>query len=218
MGLIDQIIQRLLQPLIDRVKRWLGPFGRLLDEFVNGYRHLVSLRDRANKLVRSVISEIDAWRTFHQNFAWRTRVINLRAAYDQTRELLDEFVAAGHAVRDLWLDLERTIKGAPEPEELSEEVAGAIESPEGIEGLARLFPKLAKVGEKILGVVAIVVQGLEGLSDAVDDIQGIVDTARALREEIEFGSTIFLQQGNRRRVVRTVDGDSIKIRLGNLHS
>jgi len=216
--MLRNLLERLLRPIIDRLKAWLGPFGHLIDEVINGYSKLLTVVSRGQDLISSTIDEVSAWRSFRTNFAWRTRVINLKTAYERTADLVQMFREAAAAIRDLWLDLQRTIKGAPEPEELTQEAQAAIESPEGIEGLARLFPRLAKLGEKLLGGVLIVIQGLEGLSDAIDDLQAILDAVTALREELETGSTIFLQQNNRRRSVKTEHGEVINLRIGKLHS
>jgi hypothetical protein len=217
-ALIDDLLNRLLRPIIERIKRWLGPFGHLIDEVISGYGHVLTFIDRGKDLIQSVIDEVHAWTTFREHFAWRTRVINLRIAHDATVDLIDQVKQAGASIRDLWLDLQRTIKGSPEPEELTKEAEAALEAPEGVEGLARLFPRLAKFGEKLLGGVLIIVQGLEGLSDAIDDLQQIVDTVTSLREELETGSTIFLSQSNKRKTVKTVDGEVLKLRVGKLHS
>jgi hypothetical protein len=216
-GLIDDLLKRLLRPIIDRIKRWLGPFGKLLDKIIEGYAHLLTFLDRSKQLLELVVAEVVAWKHFKENIAFRTKVINLVIARRKTEEFINAFSDAWNAIRDLFKDIQRTVKGAPEPEELAGDVAKAIEDPEGVEGLARLFPKLAKLGEKLLGAVVIFVQGLEGASDAVDDLLIIARQLQALRLEIEELDTVFLSQKNRRKVVTLNDGSKMRIRIGNLH-
>jgi hypothetical protein len=84
--------------------------------------------------------------------------------------------------------------------------------------LLEKFPRLAKGLEKVLGFVALLADALESISSGIDDLQAILDTITAIREEVETGSTVFLQQKNSRKSLALRDGGSIKIRVGNLHS
>jgi hypothetical protein len=216
-ALLDDIISRLIQPILDKVKRWLGPFGKLIDHVIEGYKHLLNIGKTLVDLRDEIVGEIKAWQSFKEDIHFRTRVISLPIAVEQTRNFIEGFATAWHAIIDLFKDIQRTIKGAPEPEDLAKDVESAVSSPDSAEGLAKLFPKLAKLGERVLGAVLIIVQGLEGLSDALDDFKKIVDQAKAVREEIETGATVFLKQSNRRKTVRLDDGTTMKIRVGKLH-
>lgn len=211
-------LERLLGPIIHRVLQWLGPFGDLLRRIVDSYASIRTIFDRAQKFVSSVISEGQEWNRFRANFAWRTRVINLKIAYEQTSALVQQILGVWSSIKDLIKDAQQQIKGAPEPEELATDIAEGVSLDEGVSGLAKLFPKLARLGTKILGVVTILLNAAEGISRAIDDLQQIVDAVTALRQELEFGSTIFLSQKNPRRTIKLADGGSMKIRLGNLHS
>jgi len=215
---LGDALNRVLKPLIDRVLTWLGPFGKIIQEIVASYGNLLTLISRTVALRDEIVSEIAAWKNFRENIAWRTRVINLKTAYDKTNEFIAGFTRAWRAIVDLIKDLQRTIKGAPEPEDLAAEGAEAVVDEGGISGLEKLFPKLAKFGEKLLGVVLIVLQGLEGVSDAINDFKEIVDQAKAFRLELEQLDTVFLSQGNKRKVVTLTDGTKMKIRVGKLHS
>jgi len=216
-GLLQEIENRILSPILAAVKKWLGPFGHVFDKIKDSITHLLRIRETVQTLADSVKEEITGWSKFRQNLRVKSRVINIPKAYDKTKELITGFGDAWHAAIDVFKDIQRTLKGAPEPEEFAAEEATAFTEEGGAEGLAKLFPKLAKFGEKALGVVTIFVQALEGIADALDDLQTIVDEAKRIREEIETGESFFLSQSNPRRTEVLQDGSKIRVRLGKLH-
>jgi hypothetical protein len=59
---------------------------------------------------------------------------------------------------------------------------------------------------------------LEQIADVIDDLQTVVDELKRIRLEIEKLDTIFLQQGNKRKTLQLLNGKSIRIRVGRLHS
>lgn len=217
MSLIGDIASRLLQPLIDAIKRALGPFGKALDlisKFFTGFR------DSFNKglsLSEEIITEIREWRNFKENIHVKQRVINLPIAIDQSIALLDQIKAAWNAIIDLAQQIKKQAQGQTEdPTTEAEEAVSDIES-SGVKSILEKFPKLAKGLEKLLGFLAVAVGVLESIQSAIDDLSNIVAAIRGIREEIETGSTIFLSQSNPRKTVTLEDGSTMKIRVGNLH-
>jgi phage-related minor tail protein len=207
----------LFNPLLDAVKRALGPFGKLFDLIGKFWTNLTSLGSRVQRLYLSILAEIQAWRTFKEDISFRTRVINVKSAIEKTGEFIDQFKAAWSAVKDLVQNLKGKFETAGDPVGDAKAAVDDIEA-SGFKGILEKFPKLAKGLEKVLGFVALLADALESISSGIDDLQAILDTITALREEIETGSTVFLQQKNARRYVKLKDGGSIKIRVGNLHA
>jgi len=208
----------LLQPLLNKVKAALGPFGRMFDILGSAWQRTVDLKTNVTKLVNSILAEIAAWRNFKEDIAFRTRVINLPNAIDKTQEFLAQIRSGWDAIVALWNDLRGKLDlGGGNPTEEAEQAIKDIEN-SGFRDFFAKFPNLLKGAEKVLGFVVILGDALTSLLDAIDDLQRIVDTVKAIREEVETGSTIFLQNKNPRRTLKLADGGSIKIRVGNLHS
>jgi phage-related minor tail protein len=207
----------LFNPLLDAIKRALGPFGKLFDLIGKFWTNLTSLGSRVQRLYLSILAEIQAWRTFKEDISFRTRVINVKSAIEKTGEFIDQFKAAWSAVKDLVENLKGKFQTAGDPVGDAKAAVDDIEA-SGFKGILEKFPRLAKGLEKVLGFVALLADALESISSGIDDLQAILDTITALREEIETGSTVFLQQKNARRYVKLKDGGSIKIRVGNLHA
>jgi hypothetical protein len=208
----------LFNPVLSFLKRILGPFGKLFDLIGKTFTGFKDSFEKGVELSVEIISEIHEWRNFREQIPVRTGVISLPAALEKSEELIDQIRAAWDAIIDLAKEVQKQAKGQQEsPVEEAEEAARDIES-SGIKSILEKFPKLAKGLEKILGFLAILVGVLESIQKAIDDIKNIVDAIKGIREEIETGSTIFLQQKNQRRIVKLADGTSMKIRVGNLHS
>jgi hypothetical protein len=189
----------------------------LFDLLGKFWTNITHLWENIEKLVQSILSEINAWRNFKEEIAFKYRVVSLPAAIDKSRQLLDQIISAKDAVIDLWNQLKGKFEATGNPTEEAEQAIQDIEA-SGFKAILEKFPKLVKGAEKVLGFVAIVADALESIIAAVQDLQAIVDVCRSLREEIETANTIFLSQSNRRKIIRLEDGTTMKIRLGNLHS
>jgi len=218
MSLLGDLADRFLQPIIDAIKRALGPFGKAIDlisKFFTGFR------DSFNKglaLSQTIITEINEWRNFRENIHVKQRVISIPTAIEKSQELLDQIKAAWFAIVDLAQQIKKQAQGQTEdPTAEAEEAVQDIES-SGVKTFLEKFPKLAKGLEKLLGFLAVAVGVLESIQSAIDDLTNIVAAIRGIREEIETGATVFLQQSNPRKTVRLEDGTTMKIRIGNLHS
>jgi phage-related minor tail protein len=207
----------LFNPILSAIKRALGPFGRLFDLLGKFWQRITHLFERIQELVELVETEIREWRNFKEDIAYRTGVINIPKAVEKTRELIDEIARARDAVVDLWLTIRDKFQTGGNPTEEAEQAIKDIEA-SGLRDILSKFPRLLKGAEKVIGFVAIVTDALETILDALDDIIRIVKAIRDIREEVEHGRTIFLQQKNPRRALALKAGGSIKVRLGNLHS
>jgi hypothetical protein len=214
---LSDIIFRLAEPILAKIKEALGPFGKLFDLLGKFWQNLTNLFADIQTLVSSILSEIAAWKSFKESLSFRTRVINVKSAIDKTEEFWQQIVAAKDSVIDLWKQLRGKFETTGNPTEEAEQAIADIEG-SGFKTILEKFPKLVKGAEKVLGFVAIVADALESIIAGVHDLQAIVDVLKGIREEIETGSTVFLQQKNARKIVKLDDGTSMKIRVGNLHS
>lgn len=217
MALIDDLLARLIQPLFDLLNRWLAPLRRIWDKIIQAKDHLLNVGSATQHLFDSITSEVQAWRTFKENPRWRSRVINAPIAFEKTQELIQGIPDSWRAIVDLFRELRGKVDAVGEPEAEAREFAADLESGEGVSGLLRRLPRLARGLERLFGFLAIAVDALETIANAIGDLQTIVDEASRIRREIEELDTIFLSQKNPRKTVRTADGGSLKIRLGNLH-
>lgn len=214
--MIKDLIFKLLQPLIDRVKQALAPFGKLV-AFVTRFRDSIfGLGAKVRQLADLVRTEIEEWKNFQENIAFRTKVISLPVAIDHIGEFWQMITAAYRSIIDLIQQVRGKFEVAGNPTQEAEEAIADIQKSE-FKTIIEKFPRLLKGLEKVLGFVAIVLDALETISAGLDDLITIAEALRAIREDIETGGPLFLKQTNRRRVERLADGTKIKIRLGNLH-
>ena len=202
--------------LFTAVKGFLGPLGKLWDKLTETFTHLTNIWSSANKLKDSVIEEINGWLNFKQDIRLKQRVVQLESAIEKTRELVQGIPAAWRSIQDLINQFKSQIE---EPNPI-EEASSATEDIEagGIKTLLTKFPALARAMEKALGFLALLVQALEAISNAIDDLQTIVDEFKRLRLELEKLDTLFLSQTNKRRTVKLADGGTVRFRVGHLHS
>jgi prophage DNA circulation protein len=207
-----------LSPLLDRIKAALGPLGKLWDKVVEAYNHITGIITKGNQLVDTIISEVNAWKNFRENIRFKQRVINLEKAIDKTTELIQGIPNSWHAIQDLVKQIKDKISTAEAPKVGEvEELETELESG-GISNLLKRFPALAKFFEKALGFVSLVVDSLESIANAIDDLQTIVDECKRIRLEIEQLDSIFLQQNNKRQTIKLASGKTIKVRIGSLHT
>ena len=217
MGLLQDLEDKFLGSILDRIKRALGPFGKLIDlvkRLFTGFRDTFT---KGVQLGTDIVTEFNEWKNFKEAIPVRTGVINLPRAIEKSQELLDQIKSAWASIVDLAKQLQKQAQGQTEsPTEEAEQAVKDIES-SGVKTLLEKFPKLARGLEKLLGFVAIIVGALESIQSAIDDLSNILAAVRGIREEIETGSTIFLSQKNPRKTVTLDDGSTLKIRVGNLH-
>ena len=220
MGLLGDLEQRFIQPIIDRVLKALGPFGKAFELIKKVFTGFKASFEKGLELTQEIVSEINEWKNFKEAVPVRTGVISLPRAIDKSQELLDQIKSAWDSIVDLAKQIKKQAQAQQsDPAADAEEAIADIESSggKGIQNLLEKFPKLAKGLEKVLGFLAVIAGVLETLQATIDDLKNIVDAIKGIREEIETGSTIFLSQKNPRKTLKLDDGSSIKIRVGNLH-
>lgn len=216
MSLIGDIIDRLLQPLFEKIKQVFAPFGKAFNLVGRFWTQLTTLLSRAQSLVELVISEVNEWKTFRENVAFRTKLVSLPAAIDHVQDLIAEIRAAWDAVVDLVRQLKGKFETTGNPTEEAEEAIADIEN-SGFKTIIEKFPQLFKGLEKLLGALAILLDAFESISAGIDDLTAIVNALRDLRQDVETGGPLFLSQSNRRKALRLSEGGSIRIRVGKLH-
>lgn len=216
MGLLDVFD---LTSVYDRLIRFLGPVGKLIESARKSFVRLRTIVQRATALMDAAIAEFNAWRHFKEDIKFHSRVVNLESAFEKTRALIEGIPNAWNSIVDIVKEFKGKVFQANPASEAEDILAPAEDgSGEGMTALLKKFPKLAKSLERAAGVFALVLDALESISKTIDDLQTILDEVTALRREIESLDTVFLSQSNKRKRVKLADGRSIRIRLGKLHS
>ena len=210
---IPQFINDIFNKLFDLLPT---PIKTIVTKIVSGITEVTTLFSRIDKLIGSVKGEIEAWKNFRINPKFKSRVVNIPAAYDRTKEFFESFPATWASIQDLVKQF-RDKLNIENPVAEAEEAATGIEE-SGSASILDKFPKLAKGLEKLAGVVTLVVDSIVTISSAVDDVQAVVDEVTAVRKEIEDLDTFFLSQSNPRRRERLEGGGTINLRVGSLHS
>jgi methyl-accepting chemotaxis protein len=213
---LSAIASRFLQPILDRIKTLLGPFGKLIDKVKQTYDQVVNVFGAGQKLVDSVIAEVDGWRNFKSDIRFSQRVIQIERAIQKTKDLIEGIPESWRAIVDVFKTIKSQVTDQTNPAEDAESVVEDVESG-GAKNLLERFPRLAKGLEKVLGALALILTALEAVAKVIHDLQTIVDELKAIRLEIEKLDTIFLSQSNKRKTLHLDNGKKIRIRLGKLH-
>jgi len=209
---IPQFINDILNKLFDLLP---APIKTIVSKIVAGVTEITTLFERIDELIQSVKSEIEAWKKFRINPKFKSRVVNIPAAYDRTKSFFESFPATWASFQDLIKQFRDKLNVENPVAEAEEAAAGVEES--GAASILDRFPKLVKGLEKLAGVVTLVVDAIVTVSNALDDVQAIVDEVTSVREEIEDLETLFLSQSNPRETVKLAGGGSARFRVGNLH-
>ena len=202
--------------ILERIKTFLGPFGKLFDSLKQSYDKIVHIFDAAEKLTAAVVAEVNGWRNFKQDIRFAQRVVQLESAFQKTRDLIEGIPAAWHSIVDVVKQLKESLTQETNPIDEASAATEDIESG-GIRTLLQKFPRLAKGLERVLGALALVLQALETIASIIDDLQTVIDEITRLRLEVEKLDTIFLSQSNKRKTLQLADGSTIRVRLGKLH-
>ena len=217
MALIQDIIDRLLAPIFDKIKQVFAPFTKLVDFIFHFWTKLQETGTKINSLIALVLSEVSEWQNFRENLAFRTKVTNASVLIEGVREFWAQMVAAWNSIQDLVREIKGKFAGAGE--DPAQEVREAIKDVEesGFKNILAKFPRVLKGAEKLLGFVAILLDAMTTILAAIDDLTTIVEALKAIREDVETGGPLFLKQSNPRKTIRLADGGTMKIRIGNLH-
>ena len=203
-------IEGLINNLIDNLSGPLAPLIKLIKEFKTNGLNIIEKGTRITKKIEFEYSEL---RNFKLKTGWKGRVVSVPNVIKQVRALVD----VPHKLAQAGRDLVNAIK-----EQLNQfDIDAALEDIEGLEGfsdlLARLGPRIAKAGERLLGIFALVVSALVTINQAADDIETIIDQIELVRDDIENLDLVFLQQNNPRKIIQSDEGP-IKVRIGRFHS
>jgi len=221
-GLIQDLEDKALALLKKFFEPIITPLTKLWKIIKSFATALINVIPDTISLVKLVISEVIAWKTFKEGINFKSGVVNLQSAKDRLQQIIDEIIAAWVALRGLFTDgFKLPLKSINEMAEAAEEVAGAFEEFFGKFGLkeflSRLGPTLEKAGGKVLEVLALLEAVAEAALRVVHQLNAIVTAIKDIRETFQTGEGLFLQQNNKRKVLTLNDGSSIRVRIGNLH-
>jgi len=182
---------RFLQQIREIWTNLLPALGRIWGKLVQFKDNTLNLFGNIQHLIDSVKTEVDGFRHFTANPHWKNRVISVPRAIENITSVWDivhDFVTRTEDIVRLIKDRVQQVQ-APEPDD--------------IEAIERLPGKLAKVGEKILGIATLIIDTLQTIEDFISDLQSIVDDIHQLREDLEHLDGIFLPQNKPRRYETT---------------
>ena len=222
MGLLDNLENRLLDAIKRLFSPIISPLTKLWKVIKSFCSALIDVIPDTISLVRLIISEVQAWKSFRQGINFKTGVINLQSAKKRIEQLIQEIVQGWNSLKDLFTDgFKLPIKSVNEMADAAQEVATAFEDFFGKFGLTeflqRLGPTLEKAGGKVLEVLALLEATAEAALRVVHQINDIVTALKDIRETFQTGEGLFLSQKNSRKVVQLADGGSVRFRVGNLH-
>ncbi len=172
---------------------------QLLDLGQKIVSHFTGTLDAGLKLVSSFESELAAFKNFREDFRLKSRVVNLERAIEKTRELVAGLFASWRAVIDIIKNITTKV-----------EIGGVAEIAEAASGIG--------LPVALVNAIVLIVEVLDTIRNVIDDLQTIIDEITRIRLAIEKADTIFLQQGNKRKIEKLADGSTIKIRIGHLHA
>lgn len=197
---------------LGEIEKLIGKVKSLIQSVGDFFSGLVGLFGNATTLFGLVLSEINEWRRFRESIPYRTGVINIPKAIEQTAAFIDELKSAWSAILDTGQELKKLA-----PRFLKAAAAEATEA--AVELAIPIIGEVAMVVE-ILPTLIIVVEIIKTVEALMSDLLTIANTLKDIREEIEHGSTVFLQQKNPRKNLKLADGGNIRIRVsstGGMH-
>jgi hypothetical protein len=204
--------EELLSTKLAPITAQLAPVLKVLTNLKDS---TVGLFDKITKLTTTIRTEYEAIRNFKEDLHWRGRVVNAPQVVKKVKRLADIPSEVALKVKDLIQRIEEQSPQGKSPAALADEAAADLEGIESFRGLlTKWVPKLAKGAERLLGVLAILVDVLVAWNAAIDDLQTIADDVKEVRLDIEKLDLIFLPQNNPRRWVTLTDGRRMRIRVG----
>ena len=199
MGLLDAALGALgLDQLFNYILNKFPALRQLLDLGQKIIEHFTGVFQAGVNLFNSAQSEFESWKHFKEDIRFKQRVIVVEQALKKVKQFTDELISA-------WKEILSLIKSAG----VKLETGGAAEIAEAATGIGLPIA--------IVNAIVIVVEVLDTIRNLIDTAQDIVNVIASVREFLQ-GDFLFLQQRNRRQVLKLESGGSIKIRVGNLHS
>jgi hypothetical protein len=199
-ALLDRLIASLgLDQLFELLLKKFPVLQKLLDLGQKIIKHFTGTLDAGIHLFDSFKAEVDAIKHFKEDLRFKQRVVNVERAITKIRDLIQ-------GLFDAWRSIISLIKNLS----LKLETGGAAEVAEAATGIGLPIA--------VVNGIVIIVEILDTIRNVIDSFQSIIDEITRVREFIESGDTIFLQQRNKRKVIQLENGKTIKIRVGKLHA
>jgi hypothetical protein len=198
--ILDRLVASLgIDDLFQFLLKKFPALQKLLDLGQKLIQHFTGTFDAGIHLFDSFTAEVNAFKHFKEDFRLKSRVVNVERAITKIRDLVQ-------GLFDAWRSIVSLFKGLS----FKLETGGAAEVAEAATGIGLPIA--------VVNALVIIVEVLDTVRNIIDAFQTVIDEIKRLREFIETGDTIFLQQRNPRKILRLADGKTIKIRLGRLHS
>jgi hypothetical protein len=199
-GILDRLVASLgIEELFQFLLKKFPALQKLLNLGQKLIEHFTGVFDAGVHLFNSFQSEVQAFKNFREDFRLKSRVVNIERAITKVRDLVQGLFEAWRSIVSLFKGLSFKL-----------ETGGAAEVAEAATGIGLPIA--------VVNALVIIVEVLDTVRNIIDSFQTVIDEITRLREFIETGDTIFLQQHNRRKVIRLANGKTIKIRVGKLHS
>jgi hypothetical protein len=199
-GILDRLVASLgIEQLFEFLLKKFPILQKLLDLAQKIIKHFTGVVDAGIHLFESFNAEVQAFKNFREDFRLKSRVINVERAITKIRDLVQGLFAAWRAIISLFKGLT-----------LKLEAGGAAEVAEAATGIG--------LPVAVVNAIVVMVEVLDTIANIIDSAQTVLDEITRLREFIETGDTIFLQQRNKRKYLKLDSGKTIRVRLGKLHS
>src|SRR6266576_1066961 len=170
---------------------FIGDILEILTGLTGIFDDVDHLIDNTIKLTANIRGEIDALKKFKAEPKWKTRVINVPAAIQKSKDFVVQVSEEIHTAFKQFVDDVKAIRAITPPH------------PRGGGGVN---PILKLIGDLRLFITS--------LNNAVLALEKFVEAIAAIQKEIETLDTLFLGQENQRK---RLSGAHPFIRVGKLH-
>ena len=222
MGLLQKLEETILAELAKLFAPVIKPLTRLWAILKGFFTAIIDAVPKTIHLAKSVIEEVNEWKSFKKGISFKSGVINLQSARAGIENLITEILDAWAGIKDIFTE---GASGSVQPFKAAGEAAAELADLFDSLGkfglkdfLSKVGPKLEKAGGKIFEVLAIVQAIAEKVVQLVDDLQSVVDAVRDVRKAFQTGEGLFLKQTNQRKSIALANGGNIRIRIGSLHN
>jgi len=177
--------------------------GQLIQEAEDTFTAVHTIVPRTRDIIAQVQSEVTAWSTFTHAFPdlFANRVINIESTRRRLRGILAGLAESWERIKDIG--------------ELLKEPTTTVGFVHSLESSRNPFVRGIGRTIRLLLVVRVYV---EKVSAILDDLEQIINEAKAIRLAVENVEAIFLKQSNPRQRVQLANGNTIRIRVGSLHT
>ena len=197
--ILDRLVASLgIEELFNFLLKKFPALQKLLNLGQKLIEHFTGVFDAGVKLFNSFQSEVQAFKDFREDFRLKSRVVNVERAITKVRDLVQ-------GLFDAWRSIVSLFKGLS----FKLETGGAAEVAEAATGIGLPLA--------VVNALVIIVEVLDTVRNIIDSFQTVIDEITRLREFIETGDTIFLQQRNKRKRLVLESGKTIRVRVGKLH-